>query len=567
MDGDLRTPLQKATDEITRIIDIVYEYSLKPNHLMNSGIDTDYFDWNMFYLGIPEKYRYRIRQREIGTADFKKKLIQRVDIMPCLFHAYIYRKFYDYGVKGQVYKFIFENASRISDCRERFMKWRMNGSVPFDVIERIQKRRLLDVEVINEIFRSRKPNSEYFTLTPAHIREITERELIDIAKVKRKNALEMWQFIQEVSLKLIHYPLVMTWDEMYEYYLRNTNNSVAALDDARYYLDNGRGDKYAFDLAAMRSNYNDKSPWKSISKIKSADRQKYKEKQRPDTDSFNWKQQRKLMKHYTAPRFTFVIDYFFAGRYRYLLAINVNTRKAFYAIPDEIRKLGHNWNIRGKRGEWNVSSRSAINSLTHIMNNTEVRALIMDNEGAFISDAFKQFLRSNNISFSYVPKYNVGKIIETQEASRSTHTTSLVDRLCRTLRQMNNNLGNVNEINPPMMNYLIDEYNNSVHTTLSKILKRKVTPNEVDSDIRLETELVKCIRRKNFIVENSEDYIIKDDAKLRVYNDSNHMDKVKPKLLPGTWEFVERDGGLYKVKQGRVTITVPRWMLSLRDEP
>ena len=268
------------------------------------------------------------------------------------------------------------------------------------------------------------------------------------------------------------------------------------------------------------------------------------------------------MKHYVAPRFTFVIDYFFAGKYRYLLAINVNTRKAFFAIPDEIRKLGRkNWNIIGKKGEWNVSSRSAIHSLNHIMEDTQIRALIMDNEGAFTSDAFKQFLERNDIKYSYVVKYNVGKVIETQNASRSTHTTSLIDRLCGTLRQMNNNLGNHNEINPPMMNYLIDEYNNAVHTTLSKILRRKVTPNDVDGDVNLENELVKRIRVKNFFVESSDDYAIEDDAKVRVYNDAHFMDKVKPKLLPGTWEFVERDGGLYKVKQGKNIIRVPRWYL------
>ena len=124
---------------------------------------------------------------------------------------------------------------------------------------------------------------------------------------------------------------------------------------------------------------------------------------------------------------------------------------------------------------------------------------------------------------------------------------------------MNSNLGNHNEINPPLMNYLIDEYNNSVHRTLTKILGQQVTPNDVDGNVELETELVKRIRLENFRMEGSLFYPI--DKTVRVYNDADNMDKVKPKLLPGTWNFVERVNGLYKLKQGSNTIVVPRWMI------
>lgn len=187
---------------------------------------------------------------------------------------------------------------------------------------------------------------------------------------------------------------------------------------------------------------------------------------------------------------------------------------------------------------------------------------MMDEEGAFKGNIFKRFLRRNGIELKYEDKYDVDDIIETQETRRKTHnTTVLVDRLIRTLRQMNYNLGLPQQIEPQTLYYLIYEYNNSIHTTLSKILKRKVTPNDVDNDVNLENELVKRIRVMNFFVENSDDYAIKDNAKVRVYNDADFMDKVKPKLLPGTWEFVERDGGLYSVRRGENTIKVPRWML------
>lgn len=533
MTSDLRTPLQKAIDEATRCIDMTYRYADDPSGMIydHPNLWEPINRWESFYTVIPPTLRwtdYDGHNKSLKCAEFYEKLLKRVEIMPCRFHAILYQIFHRNGVKGRVYDFINDNVSRISDCRERYMRGRM-------------KRQHISDEEINEIIR---------------------QQLLAIAGIDRKRALLDWEFRKEVALRLIEYPQLWSWDRMYEFYLRNTRHSVTDLDEADYYLNTeGRGDKYAFNIATMRNKYAQASPWKSITKIgdkTSAARARI-IKYQQTKDSFNMKEQRRLMKHYVAPRFTFVIDYFFAGRYRYLLAINVNTRKAFYAIPREIYRVGHNWNIVAKRGEWNVSATSAVESMEHIMNCTEVRALIMDNESAFNSDTFKRFLQRNNITFTYVPKYNVGKIIETQTASRSTHTTSLIDRLCRTLRQMNSNLGNRNEINPPMMNYLIDEYNNSVHRTLTKILGKQVTPNDVDDDVELETELVKRIRLQNFTVDGALGYDV--EKEVRVYNDADNMDKVKPKLLPGTWQFVERVNGLYKLKQGDNTIIVPRWMI------
>ena len=95
---------------------------------------------------------------------------------------------------------------------------------------------------------------------------------------------------------------------------------------------------------------------------------------------------------------------------------------------------------------------------------------------------------------------------ETHEKNRSNHsTTSLVDRLIRTIRLMNYNLGYPNEIPPLVMERLISEYNDSPHGTLSKILQKPTTPNEVDSDVHLETKIVKRLMAENFCVRNEND--------------------------------------------------------------
>jgi hypothetical protein len=71
--------------------------------------------------------------------------------------------------------------------------------------------------------------------------------------------------------------------------------------------------------------------------------------------------------------------------------------------------------------------------------------------------------------------------------------------------------------------------------------------------------LCRHIARQNFVVESNPDYEI--NGLVRVYNDANRFDKVKPKLLPGKWKFVERIDGLFKLKKGDVEIMVPRWMI------
>lgn len=534
-----RTPLEEAIHESTVYLNKAYAYLTE-----KAAVKRDkYYDLKYTRLGerIPDSISNYDRPA-IKLIAFRNNVIKRIEIMPTNFLTTFYTIFLQAGKENvaRVYDFIRDNAMRISNCRELYMRMLMVN------------REKSDEDVL----------------------EITRKNLLEIASIDRPKALKKWEFRREVSLKLIEYPQVMSWAEMYGYYLRNTKHSVVDLDEAENYTDYlepetiqpGLDNKYNFNIAAARMKYIESSPWKSARKVTNYVERNHLPsthiddiKESKQTDSFNWKQQRKVMKHYVGPRYSFNIDYFFAGRYRYLLAININTRKAFFAIPDEIYRTGHNWTIAAKQGDWNVSAPSAIHSMEHIIKQTPVKYIHMDNESAFASAEFRAFLKSQEIEYSYVHKYNVGNVIETQVASRSAHTTSVIDRLCRTLRTMNHNLGNRNEINPPTMNYLIDEYNNSVHTTLSKILERDVTPNEVDNDVALETELVKLIRIQNFAIENSNEYRVNDTV--RVYNDSDHMDKVKPKLLPGKWNLVGRKNGLYKLRQDDTEIMVPRWMI------
>ena len=282
------------------------------------------------------------------------------------------------------------------------------------------------------------------------------------------------------------------------------------------------------------------------------------------------KKQRKLMKHWAGPRYTFVIDYMFAGhnnsgpatagnkegtKWGYLLAINVNTRKAFWALPSKIRKHGEKYTVQKNLNE---NMAGAIESLKEIMKQTPVKHLLSDQEKAFGSQ-FQQFLKENGISHRFYVKNNVSDIMETNEKSRGNHSfTSLVDRLIRTLRTMAYLLTRKEEIDPKLMEYLVDEYNNSPHSTLSKYIRRPVSPNEVDANLELEEQVVKCVLAANFEAELSTPKLSKY---VRVYNDAHSWDKVKPKLLPGWFEVVGKEAGLVVLKQGKTILKVNRWMI------
>ena len=196
------------------------------------------------------------------------------------------------------------------------------------------------------------------------------------------------------------------------------------------------------------------------------------------------------------------------------------------------------------------------------MNQTKVKYLLSDQEPAWTSKIFQDFVKQFGIKHRFYEKYDVSDVIETneREKTRGTHSaTSLVDRLIRTIRMMAYNINQKSEIDPNLMKYLINEYNNSPHTTLSKYLKINVSPNEVDANPDYEERIVLAIMSENMKLQFSPEYWVSNYVRVR--NEANSFDKVKPKLLPGKWKVIGKDGGLIKLKQGKNEIKVNRWMV------
>ena len=524
---------QRVTKEINAYYDAVQEaYADKERAKM--------VRYDQFATLIPDEHP----QTGQGLVRLRRRIEAELDTMPCYFYVDLFTLFNLVNEKHRLDAFMKcmqRNVIKINNTRDLYMRIRMLN------------------DGINE----------------QDVFEATESQLLEIAYRHKDEQLGLASFRREVSLKIINMPQLMTWQRMYDYYKRNRQQTVSVLDEGAQRDDSVSDDdeettvdrKYRFDLDTIQQQYKDVSPWKTVKK---ATHYGIKNGMRPakideiiirqGVDSFDWKKQRKLMCSYVAPRHSFVIDYMFAGKFRYLLAINVNTRKAFFAIPDEIIKRGKRWNVKPKVKDWNVKAKSAINSLQHVMSQTKVKHLMMDQEPAWISDAFKRFLDDNGISYQYIHINDFSNVIETKRPKKQNHsTTSLIDRLTRTLKAMNYNLGNKHEIQPSVLAWLINEYNNSPHSTLSKILKRQVTPNEVDNDKRLERIIVSELSRENFIKRSRPEYQV--SGAVRVLNEADAFDKVKPKLLPGQWNVVGQKDGLIELEQNGNRIRVNRWMI------
>ena len=396
--------------------------------------------------------------------------------------------------------------------------------------------------------------------------EDIKRILIDEASIQRVKPLKINELSLNINDKLLELHRTMNLQRMHEFYLKNlpqriVKNKFNKLKPTLKVLSLN-----SFIHPDKKEKHDLKNPWRTKTKANFFMKKNGWDEQERNNwteeilrDSFNEKQQKKkYMLHTIAPRHSFIIDYFFPGKFIYLLCVNVNTRKAFAIPASNIKEISEDRWIVPLKG--NKTEETAVEQLKKLMKMTIVKHIMCDLEKAFISNSFKEFCSKNRIELNHYHK-NQLKGFETKDTSRGNHgTLSILDRLCRTLRTMNNNLGNDENIPPNVMEYLLEEYNNSPHSTLSKVLKRLVSPNEVDENPKIEDFICGKLMKENMITKLKDDWNVKGWT-VRCFNEAGKFDKVKRKLLPGTWKVKGNEHGLFVCKQGENTIKVPRWFI------
>ena len=426
------------------------------------------------------------------------------------------------------------------------------------------------------------------------VKELTRKELLNYTPDTMKKPKTKIELIKALLPFFMKYPKLFTWDELYQIHYNSFQKQHLKPSIPKPNIEHrnveqtqdNQNEKTKLSFSIPYKDYRTKSdeayvenefkkaetikaygcPWKSKSKIETyANRYDWtyndtiNELTKHEKDTFDMKKQRKLMKHFYAPRFSFIIDHMQAGDFVYLLAININTRKLYYALPSKIQKRGNYYYIA--EHAMNETGRGAVESMKKIMNDCgKIKYIISDDARCFLSNEFQYFLKSNDIKYQNYIINRLDYNIAANSQSRPVHSyTSLIDRVMRTIRLMAYTMERTIEIEPNLMEYLVNEYNNSPHSTLSKYLKKPTSPNDVDKDVRLEEKLIKCIMNENLKVELNPEYKIEKYVKIR--NEASVNDKVKPKLLPGVWEVVGKDNGLLIVKNGNTTLKVNRWQV------
>lgn len=267
----------------------------------------------------------------------------------------------------------------------------------------------------------------------------------------------------------------------------------------------------------------------------------------------------------------FIGDIFFnKSKFACLLLININTRKAYaYALNNvEIEPIGQKndygnqeytitYSTTNKKTTTNLINafKQFLNDIGHKPNarnlkDSKITSLRFDNESAVKSKQFQTMLRNNGITF--IP------VVE------GSHTSlSLIDRLCRTIRDISYNTG-IKILNQDSINKILNIYNNMYHSSLSKILGKKITPNEVNNSPELEQQIINyCIDYNKQLKVLHPEIELQVGQICKVYQPFDKFKKRRRLLKKDYYKIVNKTGNIYTVQNVRNNkkIDVPRYFI------
>lgn len=256
----------------------------------------------------------------------------------------------------------------------------------------------------------------------------------------------------------------------------------------------------------------------------------------------------------------FIGDIFFnKSKFACLLLININTRKAYaYALNNvEIEPLGQNdYGSREYTITYSTTNKKTTSNLINVFKqflndiDHEITSLRFDNESAVKSKQFQTMLRNNGITF--IP------VVE------GSHTSlSLIDRLCRTIRDISYNTG-IKILNQDSINKILNIYNNMYHSSLSKILGKKITPNEVNEHPELEQQIINyCIDYNKQLKVLHPEIELQVGQICKVYQPFDKFKKRRRLLKKDYYRIVNKTGNIYTVQNVRNNkkIDVPRYFI------
>ena len=213
----------------------------------------------------------------------------------------------------------------------------------------------------------------------------------------------------------------------------------------------------------------------------------------------------------------------------YLIAVNVNTRKA-YAYP-----------MKSK------DSSSVLRALTSLSTDTNMdasnpesqglRALTSDQDAAYLTQPILSFMTSHNIDYRTTQDHDHNRL-------------AIINRFIRTLRDLN---GNKRDLSESKMIKLLKAYNDTIHSSTQKVPSKMTNEDEkayID-DKREETDIVRLMSH------------IDTDSTVRVMNPRNSMKKRRRQLTIDTYQVASSGANVLLKAADDSVATIPRHRLHL----
>ena len=276
-------------------------------------------------------------------------------------------------------------------------------------------------------------------------------------------------------------------------------------------------------------------------------------KKLPKIHYFPYKNNKKYQLKYIGSLNEYQMDLFYSGKYCYLLAIEIETRYLTCALT----------NITLQNGKIEQKSLPAILNALRSMYETQLfypKIIHCDSEPAIFSDFLKNVLwEVNQVKVYPVERIKIGRI------SYPIHSSlAIIDRVCRTIRDMADNLG-LDEIDPEHMFKIVWNYNHAPHRTLSEIIGKIVSPievklNRISYNIDYHTKLIE----ENAKIIGQEGFQLKPGTKVVIYNTHNTLKK-RNKILPDKYiveDFIHNKYIVHKEKNPEEKMAIPRFLLN-----
>jgi hypothetical protein len=265
-------------------------------------------------------------------------------------------------------------------------------------------------------------------------------------------------------------------------------------------------------------------------------------------------QSKRYSLHHVSTPNTWLVDVAFFGEFSYYLFINVNTRYLFAVPANATASVDHGTLTIFAEAKESTNVRYYVEALKAFEQSglTHGQQVLLrgDSEKAFMANDSRVRMIYKRLQATFEP---VKRILLNTRRRQNTepyhHSLSMIDSAVRTIRDMLYNIDRSSNANPAVMEELVKQYNNSIHTTLTRYGPGfGITPQMVQNDNDLESYIMRRITQRNIMTKAADGFSIPIGTHVLVYNHISPLDKRRSSTRPEVFEVIGFDRGIYTVR-------------------